>query len=200
MNEYSITKPFGPFIMECMCPDDVLTKFNYFVDNMDQDTKELCSSKHSKVEGFPDLLNRGFEIIYMTHQQLDDIGFTQFIAGAAQEYCKVYNIEEANVSFRQANFSDIFVDAWVNRYFNDNYTPPHDHAGNISGITILDLPEESDWYDLRCLEFLWNNEHHRPEQVNGKTFLFDSKLMHWVQKQKCLSERRTLSFNLDVNV
>ena len=197
---YNITKPFGPFIMECMCPDDVLTKFNYFVDNMDQDTKELCSSKHSKVEGFPDLLNRGFEIIYMTHQQLDDIGFTQFISDATEQYLKVYNVEEANVSFRSSNFSDIFVDVWVNRYFNDNYTPPHDHAGNISGITILDLPEESDWYDLHSLEFLWSNEHHRPEQVNGKTFLFDSKLMHWVEKQKCLSERRTLSFNLDVNV
>ena len=146
MSEYSITKPFGPFIMECMCPDDVLTKFNYFVDNMDQDTKEMCSSKHSKVEGFPDLLSRGFEIIFMTGQQLNDIGFTEFIDAAASQYLKVYNIEEANVNFRSTNFSDIFVDVWVNRYFEDNYTPPHDHVGNISGITILDLPEESDYY------------------------------------------------------
>jgi len=198
MYDIELIKPFGPFILECMCPDDVLTKFNSFVDNMDQDTKEICSSKHSKVEGFPDLLDRGFEIIFMTGEQLGDIGFTNFIAGATKEYCKVYNIEKPNVRYNDCEFSDIFVDAWVNRYFNNNYTPPHDHSGHISGITILELPKESNWNDLHSLEFVWSNEQHRPEQKNGKTFLFDSKLMHWVQKQQCVSERRTLSFNLFV--
>jgi len=200
MYDINLTRPFGPYILECMCPDNVLTKFNAFVEDMDQETKDICSSKHSKVEGFPDLLSRGFEIIYMTGQQLDDIGFTKFIAGAAVEYLKAYNVDSAQVYFNKSQFSDLFVDAWVNRYYENNYTPPHDHAGHISGITILDLPKESDWQDLHSLEFVWNNEHHRPEQVNGKTFLFDSKLMHWVVKQKCISERRTLSFNLLVDI
>ena len=200
MYDIDLTRPFGPYILECMCPDNVLRKFNTFVDDMNQETKDICSSKYSKVEGFPDLLSRGFEIIYMTGQQLDDIGFTKFIAGAAVEYLKVHNVDSAQVYFNTSQFSDLFVDAWVNRYYENNYTPPHDHAGHISGITILDLPKESDWQDLRSLEFIWNNEHHRPEQVNGKTFLFDSKLMHWVVKQKCISERRTFSFNLLVDI
>ena len=38
MYDSILTKPFGPHILECMCPDDVITKFNYFVDNMDQET------------------------------------------------------------------------------------------------------------------------------------------------------------------
>jgi len=200
MYDSILTKPFGPHILECMCPDDVVTKFNYFVDNMDQETKELCSSKHSKVEGFPDLLSRGFEIVYMTGQQLEDIGFTQFIAPMAKEYLNSYGVQNAQIHWNQSHFSELFVDAWVNRYFEDNYTPPHDHAGNISGITFLELPEESDWYDLHSLEFIWNNQHHRPEQAVGKTLLFDPKLMHWVVKQKCVSERRTLSFNLVVDI
>ena len=68
----------------------------------------------------------------------------------------------------------------------------------MSGITLLMIPEESDWYDLHSLEFIWNNEHHRPSQKVGKTFMFPNSLLHWVNKTKTVSERRTLSFNLQV--
>lgn len=199
MLEYNITKPFGPIIFECFCPQNVVDNFNNFIDNMDQETKELCSSKHSKVQGFPDLLSRGFEIVYLTSDQLDTIGFSSFIANASEEYMKVHGVNSADIYFNNSHFSELFVDVWVNRYFQNDYTPPHDHAGHISGITVLDLPEDSDWYDLHNLEFIWNNEHHRPEQKIGKTFLFPSNLMHWVTKQKSLLERRTISFNLLVN-
>jgi hypothetical protein len=199
MYNLNITKPFGPSIIESQCPELVLNNLNSLVDNMDQSTKEFCSSKYSKVEGFPDLLSRGFEIIYLTPQMLEDTGFTQYISNIVPEYLKTFNINSAEVSFLLSNFSEEFADVWINRYYQNDYTPPHDHRGHISGITILDLPEDSDWYDLHSLEFIWNNEHHRPEQKIGKTFLFPSTLMHWVVKQKSLLERRTVSFNLIVN-
>jgi hypothetical protein len=135
----------------------------------------------------------------LTSDQLDTIGFSSFIANASEEYMKVHGVNSADIYFNNSHFSELFVDVWVNRYFQNDYTPPHDHAGHISGITILDLPEDSDWYDLHNLEFIWNNEHHRPEQKIGKTFLFPSTLMHWVVKQKSLLERRTMSFNIAVN-
>jgi hypothetical protein len=200
MYNINITKPFGPFIFECMCPQNVVTNFNSFVDNMDQNTKELCSSRYSKVDGFPDLLDRGFEIIYLTSNQCENVGFTSFIGDIVPEYMKLFNVNNTEICFTTSHFSDLFVEVWVNRYFKDDYTPPHDHKGHISGITILDLPEDSDWFDLHNLEFIWNNEHHRPDQEIGKTFLFPSNLMHWVTKQKSLLERRTVSFNLVVNI
>ena len=199
MYNINITKPFGPFIFECICPDEIVKKFNDLIDNMDQETKNICSSRYSTVDGFPDLLSRGFEIVYLSGNQLTDIGFSSFIGDISSEYMKSYGADSAEIFFNQCQFSDLFVDVWVNRYFKDDYTPPHDHAGHISGITILDLPEDSDWYDIHNLEFIWNNEHHRPEQKIGKTFLFPSSLMHWVTKQKSLLERRTVSFNLLVN-
>lgn len=199
MLESNIAKPFGPIIFECMCPKNVIDEFNSFIDTMDQETKNLCSSKYSKVQGFPDLLSRGFEIIYLTGDQLNTIGFSSFIADASKEYMTAHGVSSAEIYFNNSQFSDLFVDVWVNRYFQNDYTPPHDHAGHISGITILDLPEDSDWYDLHSLEFIWNNENYRPEQKIGKTFLFPSTLMHWVVKQKSLLERRTVSFNLIVN-
>jgi hypothetical protein len=199
MYDLNITKPFGPCIIESQCPEIILNNLNSLVDNMDQSTKEFCSSKYSKVEGFPDLLSRGFEIIYLTPQMLEDTGFTQYISDIVPEYLKTFNVNSAEVSFLLSNFSEEFADVWVNRYYQNDYTPPHDHRGHISGITILDLPEDSDWYDIHSLEFIWNNEHHRPEQKIGKTFLFPSTLMHWVVKQKSLLERRTMSFNIAVN-
>ncbi len=199
MYDLNLTKPFGPGILECMCPKDTLNNLNSFVDNMDQSTKELCSSAHSKLEGFPDLLSRGFEIIYLTPETLEDTGFSKFISDVVPEYLNQFNIKGAEVSFILSHFSNSLADVWINRYYQNDYTPPHDHKGHISGITILDLPEDSDWYDLHNLEFIWNNEHHRPTQEIGKTFLFPSTLMHWVVKQKSLLERRTMSFNLSVN-
>lgn len=199
MYDISLIKPFGPAIMECQCPEIIVDNLNSFVDNMDQSTKEFCSSKYSKQEGFPDLLSRGFEIIYLTPENVEETGFSNFIAEIIPDYLKTFNVNSAEVLFVPAHFSDLFVDVWINRYYKDDYTPPHDHKGHISGITILDLPEDSDWYDLHSLEFVWSNEHHRPEQKKGKTFLFPSTLMHWVVKQKSLLERRTMSFNLYVN-
>lgn len=199
MHNLNITKPFGPSILESQCQELVLNNLNSLVDNMDQSTKEFCSSKYSKVEGFPDLLSRGFEIIYLTPQMLEDTGFTQYISDIVPEYLKTFNINSAEVSFLLSNFSEEFADVWINRYYQNDYTPPHDHRGHISGITILDLPKDSDWYDLHSLEFIWNNENHRPEQKIGKTFLFPSTLLHWVTKQKSLLERRTMSFNIAVN-
>ena len=199
MYDLNLTKPFGPGILESMCPKDTLNNLNSLVNNMDQTTKEFCSSKHSKVEGFPDLLSRGFEIIYLTPQMLEGTGFTEYISNIVPEYLRTFGINSAEVSFLLSNFSEEFADVWINRYYKNDYTPPHDHKGHISGITILDLPEDSDWYDLHSLEFIWNNENHRPEQKIGKTFLFPSTLLHWVIKQKSLLERRTMSFNIAVN-
>ena len=190
---YSLFRPFGPYILECMCPDDVLKNFNDFVN----------SGKYSKDQNPPDMLDRGFEIIFLTRNQLSDMGFTTFISQSANEYLKQYgnfNEEHTRITYRDAHFSKLYADVWVNRYFKGDYTPLHCHSGNISGITILDLPEESNCDDLHNLEFIWSNETYRPEQVTGKTFLFDSQLKHWVLAQKCISERRTLSFNLTVDL
>ena len=181
----NLTNPFGPSILECVCPDKVLKELNSIVDSTHQ-------------QDLPNLLDRDFEIVYFTEEQVNDSGFTSFIGEVITEYLKSWNIKSANVQYEPASFSELYVDVWANRYFKGDFTPPHDHKGNVSGITILMLPDDSDWYDLHSLDFIWNNEHHRPEQEVGKTFMFPNSLLHWVNKTKSDSERRTLSFNLQV--
>ena len=72
---YNLFRPFGPYILECICPDDVLKSFNDFVN----------SGKYSKDQNPPDMLDRGFEIIFLTRNQLNDIGFTTFISQVAPQ-------------------------------------------------------------------------------------------------------------------
>jgi hypothetical protein len=195
-NSINPAKPFGPVLLECKCPEEVVKNINNFVDNMDDETKELCSSKYTKNKKFPNLLQRDFEIIYLPPKVSFESKLSLFLLEIAKIYSTYLNFENSNVIFPKTLFSNDLLDAWVNRYYKNDYTPPHNHRGDISGIIILDLPDDATEIEKRNLEFVWNNEHFRPIQEVGKAFLFPSNLMHWVEKQTNMKERRTLSFNL----
>ncbi len=190
------SKPFGPVLFECKCPQEIIDNINYFVDNMNLETKNLCSSKYTKNKNFPNLLQRDFEVIYLTPESSVETKLSYFLLEIAKIYSTYLGAEGSDVILPNTLFTDELLDAWVNRYYKNDYTPPHNHRGHISGIIILDLPDDSTEMDKRNLEFVWNNEHFRPIQEIGKTFLFPSNLMHWVAKQTNVKERRTLSFNL----
>ena len=178
-------RPFGPTIFECDCPEEVLKKLNFIVESTPNQSP-------------PNLLDRDFEIVFFTQKQVDDSGFTSFIREVISDCLETWNMENASMQYEPSSFSDLYVDVWANRYFKADWSPPHNHKGIVSGVTILKLPEESDDSDLHNLNFIWNNEHHTPLQEIGKTFMFPSTLLHWVRKTKTVSERRTLSFNLSV--
>lgn len=197
-NEYNISlhKPFGPLILECQCPEDVVSKINSYVDDMSEEDKKICSSKYTDNENFPNLLSRDFEVVYFKPKDAFDVGLSYFLLQISKSYTRQIGLFDKQIIFPNSTFSDHLLDAWVNRYYKNDYTPPHNHRGDISGIIILDLPEDTTEIEKYNLEFIWNNEHHRPIQEVGKTFLFPSSLLHWVTKQTNIKERRTLSFNL----
>lgn len=190
------SKPFGPVIFECTCPEEIVNNLNSFVDNMDKDELKLCSSKYTDNKNFPNLLERDFEIVYLTPEVSFKSKLSFFLLEIGKLYSNYLDAYGAEIIFPNTLFSEELLDAWVNRYYKSDYTPPHNHRGHISGIIILDLPDDATDIEKRNLEFVWNNEHYRPIQEVGKTFLFPSHLMHWVAKQTNVKERRTLSFNL----
>jgi len=195
-SDYNIgfCKPFGPNILECQCPDEIISGINSYVDDMSEEKKSLCSSKYNTDENFPNLLDRDFEVVYFTPKEAFDTGLSFFLLQTAKSYSRQIGMFDKQVILPKTTFSDGLLDVWVNRYYKNDITPPHTHRGNISGIIILDLPEDYD--EQYALEFIWHGEIYQPEQKVGKTFLFPSELLHWVHKQKNIRERRTLSFNL----
>jgi hypothetical protein len=198
ISEYNIGfyKPFGPLILECQCPEDVIYKINSYVDDMSEEDKKICSSKYTDNVDFPNLLSRDFEVVYFKPKDAFDRGLSFFLLQIAKSYTRQIGVFDKQIIFPNSTFSDQLLDAWVNRYYKNDYTPPHDHRGDMSGIIILDLPDDFTEIEKSNLEFIWNNEQYRPIQEVGKTFLFPSHLLHWVTKQINIKERRTLSFNL----
>ena len=188
ISEYNIGfyKPFGPLILECQCPEDVISKINSYVDDMSEEDKKICSSKYTD----------NVEVVYFKPKDAFDTGLSFFLLQIAKSYTRQIGVFDKQIIFPNSTFSDQLLDAWVNRYYKNDYTPPHDHRGDMSGIIILDLPDDFTEIEKSNLEFIWNNEHYRPIQEVGKTFLFPSHLLHWVTKQINIKERRTLSFNL----
>jgi hypothetical protein len=183
-------------ILECQCPEDIITKLNLYVDEMNEEQKKICSSKFTDNKDFPNLLSRDFEVIYLTPKSSFETGLSFFLLQICQAYNRQSGVYDKQIILPKSTFSEELLDVWINRYEQLDYTPPHDHRGNVSGIIILDLPDDATEMEKTNLEFFWDNEHYRPYQEIGKTFLFPSNLMHWVGKHINKKERRTLSFNL----
>jgi len=188
-------RPFGPAILEIRCNLNNIQKLNKFIDEMSVENKQIQSSMYDeKHERIPDLLERGFEIIYLKNEDILKTGISEDISTSCKEYLNFMGESNITAYIPTASFSEEFADVWVNNYEKNSVTPPHRHRGFLSGIIILNLPET---YSINCLQYIWNNEIYNPIEEVGKLFLFPNNMIHWVRKQH-VKGRRTLSFNLFV--
>ena len=191
--EVQLIKPFGPSILEMNCDLESIDNFNKFLDQMSEEDKKMRSSKTDKDhKNIPDLLERSFEILYLTNNDLLETKIHEQISYAARQYLNFFGTKNLKVYLPQASFSEKFVDVWVNNYDKDSITPPHRHRGFLSGVIILQLPKTE---SINCLQYIWNNEIYNPEECVGKLLLFPNHLIHWVRRQHS-GGRKTLSFNL----
>jgi hypothetical protein len=185
-----LERHFGPLMLHCDAPNDIINGLNDWVDNMQQDEWNRVSSRGDN--DIPDLLNRGFETLFLPYSVCDRIGLTEFMLQAGEYYLQnVIQDDTKTVTLPPATFSNDYADVWVNRYFKGDVTPPHGHAQSLSGIIMMSIPENPP-----ILEFFYPFTTYQPPQYNGNTLLFPSDLMHEVRPQETEDERRTLSFNL----
>jgi hypothetical protein len=204
MNEITLElkRPFGPCILEVTCPKNLIENINHLIDNMSDEELEKCSSRYTQNPKFPNLLNRGFEIIYFLKEHVNELRLEEFILQMSKEYLHCLGRDSSSVYMPNPVWSNEHSDIWVNRYFRGDITPPHGHAHYISGVIILKLPENiPEDMDLgerpdRSLEFNHNDEYYLPAQEVGKMYLFPSCLRHWVHFHMSDEERRTISFNV----
>ena len=99
---------------------------------------------------------------------------------------------------------------WVVRQFNNEYNPIHFHDGHISGVGYLKIPK----FILRnrkktnidgSIDFINGNKmllsesiyNHQPKV--GDMILFPHYLMHTAYPFKSKGERRSFSFNLEID-
>ena len=99
---------------------------------------------------------------------------------------------------------------WVVRQFNNEYNPIHFHDGHISGVGYLKIPPfRSSSKKLvktdGSIDFISGNKMllsesiHNHQPKTGDVILFPHYLMHTAYPFKSNGERRSFSFNLEID-
>ena len=99
---------------------------------------------------------------------------------------------------------------WVVRQFKNEYNPIHFHGGNISGVGYLKIPKNITKSHKRLktngtIDFIHGSKsflnnslfNHNPKV--GDMILFPNYLMHTAYPFKREGERRSFSFNIDID-
>jgi len=191
-------------MMEAECPESIVKLINNYVDDNTFNQEDI-----------PNLLNRNLENIFLNKKFSDENGITSFLENLgnsylSQGYYTFSSVDEStqqSIAFLNDNIfgSKEYKDCWVNRYFENHYTPIHTHSGSLSGVMFLKIPkiDIDDTMD-GVLEFVFgesnafSTDRWRPEQKVGKVIIFPSWLKHVAYPTKISEERRTMSFNLQI--
>ena len=100
---------------------------------------------------------------------------------------------------------------WVVRQFTNEYNPVHYHDGHISGVGYLKIPKFISKNSKKksktdgTIDFINGNKmflsdsiyNHQPKV--GDVILFPNYLMHTAYPFKSSGERRSFSFNLEID-
>ena len=191
-----LLSPFGPKIAIIKIPKKIVNKINDEVDNVLNDRRRLKKSDYSnKLVGQVKQeisLNSNFIKKYLL----------KFISINIKRYIKV----SIKKDVKKINLKNL----WVVRQFKNEYNPIHFHSGNISGVGYLKIPKNITKSRKRLktngtIDFIHGSKsflsnslfNHNPKV--GDLILFPNYLMHTAYPFKRDGERRSFSFNIDID-
>ena len=191
-----LLSPFGPKIAIIKIPKIIINKINHEVDKILNNKKRLRKSDYSN------------KLVGQVQQEIQlDKKFIQknllkFIGVNVKKYikkCTKKNVKK--ISLRNL---------WVVRQFKNEYNPIHFHSGNISGVGYLKIPKNITKSRKRLktngtIDFIHGSKsflnnslfNHNPKV--GDMILFPNYLMHTAYPFKREGERRSFSFNIDID-
>ncbi len=191
-----VISPFGPKIAKLKFPNKLIKKINNEVDqilNKKSLLKKLDYSK--KLVG---QVKQEFEL----PKSFVKKNLEKVISNEVKKYIfKTIGKNVKKISIK--NF-------WIVRQFNNEYNPIHYHDGHISGVGYLKIPKFVSKGHKKSkidgtLDFINGNKmflsdsiyNHQPKE--GDVILFPHYLMHTAYPFKSSGERRSFSFNLEID-
>ena len=192
-------RPFGPSILETDMPKDLISNINNYVEKIAKDEKK---SKD---------LDMGDKLVGQVTQEISleksfyENHFKSFLTEAVESY--IHLITQKKVK----NFK--LGECWIVRQYENEYNPNHYHSGHLSGVGYLKLPES---FGEQEQSTKTNNKNGMIEFVHGSTmflsrsqmfvkpavgkfYIFPHYLMHLVYPFKGKGERRSISFNGEID-
>jgi len=191
-----VLSPFGPKIAIIKIPRNILNKINQEVDEILNDKKRLRNSDYSNK-----LVGQVKQEIKLNSRFIKK-NLLRFIESNVKKYVK----KSINKKIKKINLRNL----WVVRQFKNEYNPIHFHSGNISGVGYLKIPKNITKSRKRLktngtIDFIHGSKsflnnslfNHNPKV--GDMVLFPNYLMHTAYPFKREGERRSFSFNLDID-
>ena len=191
-----VLSPFGPKIAIIKIPKNIVNKINQEVDEILNDKKRLRKSDYSNK-----LVGQVKQEIKLNSKFIKK-NLLRFIENNVKKYIK----KSVNKKIKKINLRNL----WVVRQFKNEYNPIHFHSGNISGVGYLKIPKNITKSRKRLktngtIDFIHGSKsflnnslfNHNPKV--GDMVLFPNYLMHTAYPFKREGERRSFSFNIDID-
>ena len=191
-----IQSPFGPKIAIIKIPKKIVSKINNEVDVILENKSKIKKSDYSRKlvgEVKQELaLSKTFVNKYLINFLKKNV--KNFISKSSKK--KISNIKLKNF--------------WVVRQFKNEYNPIHYHSGNISGVGYLKIPKNFMKSKKKSktngtIDFIHGSRsllnksifNHKPKV--GDMIIFPNYLMHTAYPFNVEGERRSFSFNIDID-
>jgi len=191
-----VLSPFGPKIAIIKIPKKLVNQINNEVDKILNNKKLLRKSDYSNK-----LVGQVKQEIKLTKKFINNY-LIKFIESNVKKYikmCTKKNVDKISLK-----------SLWVVRQFKNEYNPIHFHDGNVSGVGYLKIPKNITKGHKRLktngtIDFIHGSKsflcnslfNHNPKI--GDMILFPNYLMHTAYPFKRDGERRSFSFNIDIN-
>ena len=196
MSQLKVLSPFGPKIARLKFPQLIIKKINSEVNRITKQKKLIKKYDYSK-----NLVGQVKQEI-----QLPSIfvkkNIYKYISNSIKEYVKASS-GKVTKKVKIINF-------WIVRQYAHEYNPVHYHDGHVSGVGYLKLPKllNKDKKKLKTngsIDFINGSKmflsnsvfNHNPKI--GDTILFPNYLMHTAYPFSVEGERRSFSFNVEID-
>ena len=191
-----VISPFGPKIAKLKFSSKLINKINNEVDKILSKKNLLKKLDYSK------------KVVGQVKQefQLPKSFITKNLEKVIFNEVEKYVFQTLGKKVKKISIKNF----WIVRQFNNEYNPIHYHDGHISGVGYLKIPKFISKNNKKSkidgtIDFVNGNKmflsdsiyNHQPKV--GDVILFPHYLMHTAYPFKSTGERRSFSFNLEID-
>ena len=191
-----ILSPFGPKLGKIKIPTKIVSLLNKEVDKIIKNNSKTKKSDYSN------------KVVGQVYQEIKIS--KKFINKNLKKFIKnnIYSYLKKTIKVKPKKF--LIKNLWVVRQFKNEYNPVHFHDGFVSAVGYLKVPKNltNSRKKLKTngtIDFIsgtktsLSNSIHNHVPKTGDMIIFPNNLMHTAYPFNVDGERRSFSFNLDLD-
>ena len=192
-----ILSPFGPKLGKIKIPLKIISLLNKEVDKINESKLKIKNSDYSKK-----VVGQVYQEIQISKKFINKY-LKKFITKQVSSYLK----KSINIKPKKI----VIKNLWVVRQFKNEYNPVHFHDGYVSAVGYLMVPKnltksKKNFKTNGTIDFIngtktyLTNSIHNHIPKTGDMIIFPNNLMHTAYPFNVDGERRSFSFNIDLDI